>query len=186
MKVNQLLIILLASANFTFGQKIADVEQNYGKPTMAYSVSEHIWMTPEYDLNGQVCQMRLYPKRIAPNIDYLSKHLPFEQLQAFLNQLLPPLSRGMKKDSFGLTTTGGGAAWTSYPYEKITVTFIFALRVDSRDLKPIKPYSFSIKEHLPALNPEKTPPSSDDFLPSQATNTEIVRVEWNDRRCAAK
>lgn len=38
-----------------FGQTVSDLEMKYGKPVNAYSVSEHIWMTPEYNHNGQIC-----------------------------------------------------------------------------------------------------------------------------------
>jgi hypothetical protein len=75
--------------NSAIGQTVADVETEYGKPTPAYSVSEHIWMTPEYAFDGQVCRMRLYPKRISADTNYLSQKLPFEELREVLNELVP-------------------------------------------------------------------------------------------------
>jgi hypothetical protein len=95
-KVELAVIILTLSATLALGQTAKDIETKFGEPTNAYSVSEHIWMTPEYGADGQVCQMRFYPKRIGPNIDFLSTHLRFDQLTAILNRLVPPNIRGIK------------------------------------------------------------------------------------------
>ena len=102
-------------------------------------------MTADYAVDGQVCQMRLYPKRIAPDTNYLSKKLPFEELNAVLNRLVPSNDRGGEKESFGITATGGGALWTTYAYEKVTFVFTFVQdRPDSG--KGLKPYAFSAPE----------------------------------------
>ena len=45
-------------------QTSADLQGKYGKSLEVYSVSQSIWMTPEYSPDGQVCRMRLYPKRL--------------------------------------------------------------------------------------------------------------------------
>jgi hypothetical protein len=183
MRAKLAVIILSLCVTPSFGQTVSDIEMKYGKPIYAYSVSEHIWMTPEYSVDGQVCRMRLYPKRIAPETDYLSKQLYFEELKEVLNQLVPPRLRGAKKESFGLTGTGGGAAWTTYQYEKVTFVFTFSLRVDPRSWNELESHTFPLDEYL-SRQPKKTPPSNDDFSASQGSKTEIVTVEWNDRRCA--
>lgn len=183
--------ILILFANSVSGQTAADIEMKYGKPVAAYSVSEHIWMTPEYTVDGRVCQMRLYPKRIAADVDYLSSQLPFEELKGVLNQLAPPHTLGAQKESFGITTTGGGVAWTTYPYEKVTFTFTFPFRIDAAYWKEVKTkeaqtYDFSVQENLSYGKPMKTAPRDDDFSPSQTSKAEIVTIKWNDRKCAAK
>ena len=67
------LVLFVTSAS---GQKISDIEKEYGTPTQAaYSLSEHIWMTPEYGTDGEICRARLDPKRIALKTDYLAKEL---------------------------------------------------------------------------------------------------------------
>ena len=43
------LILFVTSAS---GQKVSDIEKEYGAPTQVYSVSEHIWMTPEYGIDA--------------------------------------------------------------------------------------------------------------------------------------
>ena len=108
-----------------YAQTAAHIKRAYGKPVDVYSVSEHIWMTPEYAENGSVCSMRLYPKRINQGINYVcnSCGLDFKELKVLLNQLVPPNTRGLQNESFGQTATGGPAAWTTYGYEKVTFTF---------------------------------------------------------------
>lgn len=39
--------VFLLHANSNFGQTSSDIEMKFGKPENVYSVSEHLWMTPE-------------------------------------------------------------------------------------------------------------------------------------------
>ena len=168
------------------GQTLSEVNLKYGKPTNAYSVSPHISMTPDFAPDGQVCQMRLYPKHINRETSYLSPQLYFEELNGVLNQLVPFDSRGGKKESFGLTDFGGGAAWTTYEYERVTFIFIFtfAFKIDPGVKRETEPMSLPEAE-IP-VRPQKTTPSIDDFAPSQSTKTEIVKILWNGRKCAGR
>src|SRR5215211_4051333 len=165
-----IVIIFCICVTRTHGQTLSEVNLKYGKPTNAYSVSQHIWMTPDFAPDGQVCQMRLYPKHINMQTNYLSPQLYFEELNGVLNRLVPFDSRGEKQESFGLTDFGGGAAWTTYPYEKVTFIFTFAFRIDpgvKRETEPI-----TLPAEIPGKRPQKTTPSIDDFAPSQSTKTE--------------
>src|SRR6266852_5702037 len=58
------LYILALQVSHVSAQTALDIERAYGKPVAVYSLSENIWMTPQYAADGQVCMMRLYPKRI--------------------------------------------------------------------------------------------------------------------------
>ena len=89
MRVEFAILLLGLFLSTAQGQTMADLERDYGKPTYAYSVSEHIWMTPEYTSDGQVCRARLYPKRISIRTESLAKELPFQELKEVLNQLIP-------------------------------------------------------------------------------------------------
>lgn len=177
----------VATAVSTMGQTAADLKTKYGEPVRAYVVGEEIWMTPEYTADGQVCQMRLYPKRVGPaNHNYLSKRLSFQELNSVLNELVPPNMRGARKEPFGQTITGGGSAWTTYPYEKVTFVFISSFKVDPGTVE-LKPYVF-LDETL--SNPDRKSSkhlnaSADDFLDSEQSKTEIVTIKWNDRKCVS-
>jgi hypothetical protein len=176
-------ILYITSAS-AYAQTASDIETKYGNPIKAYTVSENIWMTPEYTVEGQVCQMRLYHKRIASDSNYLSTRLPFEELLSVLNQLVPIEKRGTKKEPFGLTATGGGAAWTTYPYQKVTFIFLSSFKVDPGSWNQSKPYDLSA-QNFP-YNQRSENSSEGDFFRSQALAAEIVTIKWNDRRCAAK
>ena len=176
-------ILYITSAS---AQTASDIETKYGKPTKAYTVSENIWMTPEFTVEGQVCEMRLYHKRIASNTNFLSTKLPFEELQTVLNQLVPIENRGVKKESFGLMATGGGAAWTTYPYQKVTFIFVSSFKVEPGSWNQSKPYDLSAQNFPSDKKSEKSKSSEGDFFRSQALGAEIVTITWNDRKCAAK
>ena len=180
-KISVVILILLAQT--TFGQTVSEIESGFGQPVKVYSVSEHIWMSPEYTRDGQVCQMRFFPKRIGPDTNYLSGPLPFHELKSILNRLLPPSTRGTKVDLFGYTDTGGGIAWTTYPYEKVTFAFIFPLRVSSEAVKQGQSVSFSAEEMEAYRKQPKMPPSANDFDNSDGIKLEIVTVKWNSRQC---
>ena len=140
-------------------------------------------MTPSYTSEGQVCQMKLFPKRVGADTDYLSTQLPFEELKSILNLVVPPAARGLKRDAFGLTDTGGGMAWTTYPYEKVNFIFAFRMRPGEGSLKPSESHSFPISAITSNRKPVKIPPSDDDFDNSQPANIEIVTIEWPGRKC---
>lgn len=161
------------------GQTTADFEMNYGKPTYAYSVSEHIWMTPEYTSDGQVCRARLYPKRISLGSESLAKVLPFPELKGVLNQLIPSRLRGPIKQPFNVTETGGGAGWTTYSYEKASIVFIFSVRVDPNAWKESP--TFRVEDFPPEQ--KKTVLSSGNEI-SFGDGIEIVTISWTDRKCA--
>lgn len=177
-------VIVVFCATSTPGQTTSDIRLKYGDPTYAYSVSRYIWMTPDYAADGQVCRMRLYPKHIDPETDYLSPQLNFEELNAVLSRLVPLDLRGEKEESFGLTDLGGGSAWTTYRYEKVTFVFTFAFRIEPGTAPKTESVTFPVAEVL-ARSRKKTPPSIDDFAPSQSTKTEMVTIRWNNRKCAA-
>lgn len=183
MKIKFAVLILLLSVPKGFGQTASEIESRFGQPLPIYSLTEHIWMTPDYTADGQVCQMRLFPKRVGPETDYLSSHLPFEELKSILNRLVPPASRGIKGESFGLTDTGGGIAWTSYPYEKASFVFAFRMRLATGSLNQSEPVSFSAEEMRSYRKPVKAPPSDDDFDNSRTENLEIVTIKWTGRKC---
>jgi hypothetical protein len=180
-------IVLMLCASSAFGQTVAEFEAKYGKPMEVYSVSENIWMTPEFTTDGQVCKMRLYPKRINGATNYLSRRLPFAELTDVLNVLVPTNSRGKKNESFGATATGGPAAWTTYGYDKVTFTFISSFRaLGNVESLPLKKGDFVFpNESQAAKGTESSAPSSDDFRYSQSSATEIVTIKWNDRKCGA-
>ncbi len=186
-KLTMITLFLLASVISAAAQTAADLTTKYGEPVRTYTVSEHIWMTPEYTADGQVCQMRLYPRRIGDAGDnYLSNRLPFQELRLVLNELAPPITRGVKKDPFGQTATGGGAAWTTYAYEKVSFVFISSFKIDPSTVN-LKPYVFSENlrsnadaREIPVSNPNA---GDNDFLDSEQSKTEIVTVVWNGRTC---
>ena len=181
MRVEFAIFFLVLFVTTASGQKVSEIEKEYGTPTQVYSLSQHIWMTPEYGLDGQICRARLYPKRISAETNYLSKELPFEELRAVLNRLLPPAQRGNAKEFFGDTELGGGVGWTTYPYENASIVFIFAARVDPQIVKQIESPTFRV-EDFPIQQNQKTLPSYRD-IPFSGDGIEIATITWTTRKC---
>jgi hypothetical protein len=142
-------------------------------------------MTPEYATDGQVCRMTLYPKHFSGSTIYVGVTLHFKELRDLLNSLAPPDTRGLKtKLNFGATATGAPAAWTTYPYEKVTFTFISSL-MKSTEIPLLRrgEFKFSIPATDYTAPKENLAPSADDFIGSESSKTEIVTIEWSDRKC---
>ena len=172
MRVKLAIFFLVLFVSSAFGQKVSDIEKKYGSPTQVYSLSEHIWMTPEYGIDGEICRARLYPKRISTKTNYLAKELPFQELSEVLNRLIPPAQRGSAKEFFGDTELGGGMGWTTYPYENVSIVFLFAVRVDPQTVKRIESGTFQVKD-FPIQQNQKALPAYRD-------------IPWCSlRRCAA-
>lgn len=183
MKTQFAVLIFLLSVTTALGQTASEIESRFGQPVRVYSLTEHIWMTPNYTSDGQLCQLKLFPKRVGPQTDYLSSHLPFEELKSILNQLVPPPTRGLKGELFGLTHTGGGIGWITYSYEKASFVFTFGMRFTNESLKQPEPVTFSAEEIRAYSKPAKTPPSDVDFDNSRTANVEIVTIKWTGRKC---
>lgn len=179
MRVEFATLLLVLFVSSAAGQKMSDIEKEYGTPTQAYSLSEHIWMTPEYSIDGEICRARLYPKRIALKTAYLAKELPFQELKQVLNRLIPPAQRGSAKEFFGDTELGGGIGWTTYQYENVSIVFTFDARFDPESLKQIE--SFRV-ESFPIPPNQKAPPSYRD-IPYSGDGIEIVTINWTNRKC---
>ena len=167
----------------TVGQTVSEMERRYGKSISVYAVSEHIWMTPDYSADGQVCRMRLYPRRLGPKTDYLISQLLFPELSEVLNEVVPPHLRGSKKDGFGQTSLGGGTAWTTYEYDNVSFTFIFSYKLDPDVLEKAKDKVLTGPDPEGLPLPKKTPPSLNDFAGSQNSQAEIVTINWIHRPC---
>ena len=172
------LALLVTSAS---GQKVSDIEKEYGTATQAYSLSEHIWMTPEFGVDGEICRARLFPRRISTKINYLAKELPFQELRDALNRLIPPAQRGSAKEFFGDTELGGGIGWTTYPYDNVSIVFIFAVRIDPQSVKQIESPTFQV-ELSPIQQNKKTQPSYRD-IPFSGDGIEIATINWTNRKC---
>ena len=189
MRAKLAVLIFFLCVTPSVGQTVMDIEQRFGKPVPVYSVSEYIWMTPEYASDGQVCRMTLYPKRTSGNTNYVgAAMLQFKELRDLLNSLVPPDERGLKtKVNFGATATGGPAAWTTYPYEKVTFTFISSMsKTTESPLLRKGEFKFEIPDGDYVPPKETSAPSLDDFVRSESSKTEIVTIKWNDRECPGK
>ena len=179
--VGFLLLLLIGSKHTANAQTAADFKAKYGKKVDVYSVSEHIWMTPEYAADGQVCSLRLYPKRIDARTNYGSTKLAFNELRDVLNDIVPVEIRGNKKPGFGMTDAGGGVAWTHYEYENVLVTFTSYFRIDPKALEKADFVLLDL-EGEPTREPVKNlTPSKDDFVSSESI--EIATVIWTARKC---
>ena len=179
-------ILILLAADCVYAQTASDIQAKYGKPVDVYSVSEHIWMTPEYASDGQVCRMRIYPKRISGDTNYGTHDLPFSELRDVLNALVRVETRGAKKESFGSSATGGGSAWTTYDYENVTFTFVSFSPPRTYEGVILKrgEYVFPTRENDSLTVDSKA--SSNDFVEKFSTQTEIVTVAWKGKKCVGQ
>jgi hypothetical protein len=180
-KVAFAIFFMVLSVTSAFGQRVSDIEKEYGTATQAYSLSEHIWMTPEFGIDGEICRARLYPKRISTKTNYLAKELPFQELRDVLNRLIPPAQRGAAKELFGDTELGGSMGWTTYPYDNVSIVFIFAVRIDPQSVKKIESPTFPV-EVFPVQQNKQTLPSYRD-IPFSGNGIEIATINWTNRRC---
>jgi len=177
-------------ANAAFGQSASEIESKYGKPANVYSVSERVWMTPAYDAEGQVCFMRLYPKRISTNTNYLDDTLAMGEVLKVIDELIPVGSRGARKDAFGMTNTGGGVAWTHFDYDHVTFTFVSSFRLDKipesgfGDSFDFKFDAIDEQALTEALRREAMRPDS-ELMRERAAKPKVLEIRWAGRKCAA-
>jgi hypothetical protein len=164
-------------ANTILGQSAAEIKEKFGQPIEAYSVSESIWMTPEFTTDGQVCSMRLYPKRISSTTNYLSNELNKWELKEVIDKIAPLKTRGKRSRFFGFTNFMGQMYSKIYNYENIRFSFLASLNLGRAGIKLTKPTSDKKKV------PEDTTPKDEMLIPNDAT---IVTIVWVNKTCAEK
>ena len=179
---------LAICASSAFGQSVSDIESKYGKAVKAgnvYSLSEHVWMAPAYDAEGQVCLMRLYPKPISPNTTYLADRLVMDEVLKVIDELIPVSTRGARKAPFGVTATGGGDAWTYYIYDRVTFTFIGSFRFAKTPERGFgEAFDLDVDEKPLAEVRHKEVIQSDNELMRQHTaSPEVLVIRWSNRKC---
>ena len=90
-------VFTVASA---FGQSRAEIEAKFGEPVNAYTVSEKIWMSPEYASDGQVCRTTFHPRQFSSTTSFLTKELPFDEFRSVIDAVVPVVLRGTQKEPF--------------------------------------------------------------------------------------
>ena len=180
---NQTAYILCALAlcvSPAFGQTRQEIENKFGKPTQIYSVDDHIWMSPEFTSDGQVCQMTLYPKRVLERSTYLGG-LPAWELKRTLDKIAPSSERGM--ELLGGLTWVGGVATTINAYENINIVSLSPFHVEYIKLSK-EPSTTEQKDESVDIDlqvKKKGRPSID--LPD-IDPPEVVVITWKRRKCS--
>jgi hypothetical protein len=180
-------VTLTVCAGTALGQTASDIERTYGSPAVAYPVSEHIWMTPEYAADGQICRARLYPKRISANTNYFYAKRPSDELEGVLNQLVPPNSRGRKRyGDFAMSEFGGVIVRTTYPFEKVTFTFLLSFTIKELPKSEEFPALLDGKHLSSEKKAANIVKPGDEFPNASAPDPEIVEIWWKDRKCVGR
>ena len=143
-------------------------------------------MKPEFAVDGQVCQMRLYPKRISGDNNRDSKQLPFDDFRSVVDQIVPLDKRGAKSEPFIGGGTGGGVVWDTFKYEKVRITYSAGFTIDPDAWKNEKPFNFSEQFALLPETEETSAKPKDDFAAYKNSKTELVVITWLDRKCVGK
>ena len=168
MKVRILRIILVLSFSFSsvLAQTLSEIETKFGAPVKSYSVSENIWMSPEFTDDGQLCMARLYPKKIDATTDFIDSTLSLWEVKDVFDELAPVTVRGKKKEDFGTTFTGG-MAFSGFGYENVHINFV-------------SPFGFSSSCKIPANKRQSREVA--EFPGVQLA--QVVTITWLNRKCA--
>ena len=163
------LIFLAACGSQGTAQTLSNLETKYGAAVKLYSVDEHTWMAPEFADDGQLCMVRLFPKQIDPENNYLWDSLPLYEVKDVFDQLAPSTSRGKKGDDQGFFVAGR-MAFRFFQYENVRVTFITSDFVSSNKAER--------GNKLPST------PADNEFPGPYVRSAQIVTISWIHRRCS--
>jgi hypothetical protein len=131
--------------------------------------------------------MRVYPKRVSKDTNYLDDNLNMDELLKFINKLVPPESRGARTDYFGSSDLGGGVIWTRFNYDHVRFVFISTFRLDklSKSLldRPDEALDFPIDKTALAEFHRREALQSDDDLIRKTSGSKLLEIYWEHRRC---
>lgn len=161
-----LALVLLFFVSSALGQTLSQIETKYGAPIKSYSVSENIWMSPEFTDDGQLCMARLYPKKIDATNNYLDSMLSLWEVEDVIDELAPANIRGKKKVDYGLLITGN-MVFAGFGYENVRINFTSPLN------------SF-----FKAPNDKRQSREVAEFPGVQSA--QIVTITWLNRKCSTR
>jgi hypothetical protein len=156
-------LVLSSSVSPVCAQSLHDVETKFGAPIRSYSVSESIWMSPEFSADGQLCQARLYPKKIDATNNYLSSPLRPWEIKDVFDRLAPLAVRGVQKEDFGTLITGN-MLFAGFSYEHVRINFVSSLSSLAVPANQTREVS-----EFPGVH-----------------SAEIVTITWLNRTCASR
>jgi hypothetical protein len=156
-------LLLLFAVSSARAQTLSELETKYGAPVKSYSVSENIWMSPEFTPDGQLCMARLYPKKIDATTNYLSSMLSLWEVEDMFNDLAPTTARGKKKEDYGKLIIGS-MVFAGFGYENVRIDFTSPLSSAFRDKKQAEEVA-----EFPGIQ-----------------SAQIVTITWLNRKCAAR
>lgn len=177
-------VITVLNVVSAFGQSRAEIEAKFGQPVNAYTVSERIWMSPEYAADGQVCRMTFYPRRFSSTTNYLKNKLPFDEFRSVIDVIVPVAIRGAQKEPFrnGTWDGGGGVSWANFIYERVTISYVAGWGDGPLGMgEPVDLSSIEVTKER-----EKPKQTKEDFSRYSDSTAEIVTVQWRNRKCAGR
>ena len=178
------IVVTVFSVVSAFGQTRMEIEAQFGEPVNSYSVSERVWMSPEYASDGQVCRMTFYPRRFSSTTTYLINELSFDEFRSVIDIVVPIAIRGAQKEPFrnGRWNVSDGGGWANFVYERVTITYVASFHMNG-ELGMGEPV---LLDNEVSKQQEKSKPIKEDFSFHSGSNAEIVTVQWNDRKCHTK
>jgi hypothetical protein len=178
------IVMTVFSVVSVFGQSREEIEAKFGQPVNAYSVSEKVWMSPQFAPDGQVCRMAFYPRRFSATENFLRNDLPFDEFRSVIDTIVPIAIRGTQKEPFrnGSWVIAGGVRWATFVYERVTITYGAGFRYDPKlGMGEI----VNLDDEVPKAQ-EKPKPVKEGFSAYSDSTAEMVIVQWNDRKCVGK
>ena len=131
--------------------------------------------------------MRVYPRTISKNANYLDPHLDIDEALSFLNLLFPVNTRGRRADGFGLSDLGGGVIWTRFDYDNVRFVFISSFdrtnlsmwkdKVEQVDFGPVDEAAFAEYQRKEQMK------SDDQLIREHAFNVRVLEIYWSNRKC---
>lgn len=159
-------LILSFSVSSMWAQTLSELEAKYSAPIKSYSVSENIWMSPEFTVDGHLCMARLYPKKIDATTNYLNSMLSLWEVKDVFDEIAPLAVRGKKKEDYGMWFIGN-VIFTGFGYENVRINFVSSLSSTSLSKVSAK------KRHVEEIA---------EFPGVQSA--QIVIITWLNRKCA--
>ena len=175
-------VMIVFNVVSAFGQTRTEIDAKFGQPVKSYSVGANVWMSPEYDADGQVCRMTFYPRRFSSTTTYLINELLFDEFRSVIDAIVPVGTRGAQKEPFGngIWTASAGGRWAKFVYEKVTITYIASLQIN-----PVLGMGEPVLlDNEGSKQPEKPKPTKEDFSLYHDSTAEIVTVKWTGRKCS--
>lgn len=127
-------LLLMLTTIPVWAQTSADLNSKYGTPQQSYEIRPGIFMSVQYNADGQVCEMSVEKHHIKVSgvINVDPTVISADEMKEIVEELVQMNQRGAKSKNLGLYSINGVGGTKMDDYENVYITSYFKVSASKK------------------------------------------------------